>query len=268
MRESRFGCPLRRVSAFEGARNSSVAPRFCTLYQAARETNEVVDLESESPERISGERIESGGNQNEVGDKALGSCINCAFQRCDVTLRGLRSGHRHVPHAPMWAAILGGTCPRIPRPLVHRNEMNVGLRLDERLRAIAVMNVPVDYQDSLCAMFFPRVMRCNSDVAEEAEPHRAAGQSMMTGRTDGTEAPGARFHRAVDCIENASGPRCRSGPAPFAGNSVGVEVSATCGSEAFDSRDVIRRMRQSELRDDSMSPLDLFDAMEKLGGTA
>jgi hypothetical protein len=44
----------------------------------------------------------------------------------------------------MRTAIRGGAGARIPRPLMHRDEVDVALMFDQRLRSVAMMHVPIN----------------------------------------------------------------------------------------------------------------------------
>ena len=147
----------------------------------------------------------------------------------------------------MRPTILGGASPGVPRPLVHRDEVNVRLILDQRLSAVAMMDIPVDDENALQSMFLARVVRGDGDVAEQAESHRAIVDSMMTGRPDGAKA--ARMH-ATDCEvdrgQHAPGSRRRRLPRPTAGDGVGVESpTALFGkhSNGADMRGVVCKLQ-------------------------
>jgi hypothetical protein len=85
-----------------------------------------------------------------------------------------------------------------------------GVALDERLRSVAVVHVPVDDQHPLDTTSLPRVMRGNGDIAKETETHRLVLQGMMSGRTDRTEAlRSPPVQRPIDTIEDTSNGRCR-----------------------------------------------------------
>ena len=94
----------------------------------------------------------------------------------------------------MGTAIVSGARPRIPRPLVHRDEVDVGLILHERLGAVAVVDVPIGDQNALEPVLLSRVVRGEGDISKEAESHGAVVNSVMPGRPHRGEA--ARMHAA------------------------------------------------------------------------
>jgi hypothetical protein len=60
--------------------------------------------------------------------------------------------------------------------------MDIRLILDERLGAIAVMDIPIKDEDPLQSMPLSRVVRCQRDVTEETEPHRPVAHGVMSRR--------------------------------------------------------------------------------------
>ena len=107
--------------------------------------------------------------------------------------------------------------------------MDVRLVLDERLRAVAVMNVPVDDQHSSRPVLLPRVVRRERNVAEKAEAHRAVAQRVMTRRSHGAE----RSQRSTPDIARSTASSTQPAPAvaashdPSARHRIVVEPPAT-----------------------------------------
>src|SRR6185312_15044818 len=89
----------------------------------------------------------------------------------DVLLCRESSRQRDVPHVAV-AMIVGGAAAGIPGPLVHGHEMDALIALDERLRAVAMVHVPVDDEHAVEPARATRIVRRDCDVAEEAESHR------------------------------------------------------------------------------------------------
>ena len=174
--------------------------RLGAVDEKARERLEVLDLERESAERIAGERIESGRDQHEIRDESGRRGVDRARgarRRRRPARRPARIGtFQTLPCGPRSSA---APVPGIPRPLVHRHEMNVRLVLDERLRSVAVVHVPIDDEHALGAVAPPRVVRAERDVAEETEAHRRVAQRVMARRPHGAEAsPRSVAEREVD----------------------------------------------------------------------
>src|SRR5215213_9998773 len=78
--------------------------------------------------------------------------------------------------------------PRIPRILMRREEVDGRIVVEDPLRAIAVMNVPIDDRDPFDLRIFAlRVAGCNRDVVEKTEAHRSLFRRVMSGRPNGNE---------------------------------------------------------------------------------
>jgi len=79
------------------------------------------------------------------------------------------------------------TCPRIVRVLVDAEVKDGGVILQDVLRSIPVVNVPIKNQNTLDTVRFLRIPRCNDNIVEQAETHRTAVLGVVTGGADGTE---------------------------------------------------------------------------------
>src|ERR1051325_7657750 len=145
------GCShaIRRVTALECAHQSTAAPGVRALHQRTSEVDKILDLQSETTQRIPRQRVKPGGDQDQIGNEAGGGGIYTSLERIDVLLAVATGRHRDVPDCLMRAAVVGGTGSGIPRPLMHRDEVDVGLIFHERLSAVAMMDVPIDDENSL-----------------------------------------------------------------------------------------------------------------------
>ena len=79
------------------------------------------------------------------------------------------------------------------------------IRLDERLRPIAVVDVPVDDQHAIHPVMLPRPPRRQRDRAEQAESHRPIANGVMTRGSHRAEAPrGSTIDRHVHRVDHAA----------------------------------------------------------------
>ena len=144
---------LRRVTTLERAHDPPAAPGLRALDEKARQRLEVLVLERERAERIARQRIEA--RRDESRDRARSPSSPRRSRRRSASTYVARrkvGAHRDIPHVAVRTAIVGGAGAGIPRPLVHRDEVDVALVLDERLRAVAMMDVPVDDEHALRAV--------------------------------------------------------------------------------------------------------------------
>src|SRR6476646_11878596 len=131
MADSSRGEPVRGVSALERADDATVTPGLGAGHDRRGERLEILDLEGESAERVAGERIESRRYENELRNEPRGRLVDAALERFEVVRARQAAGLRDVPDRSVGAPILGGAGARVPRPLMHRHEMDVRLVLDQ-----------------------------------------------------------------------------------------------------------------------------------------
>ena len=147
----------------------------------------MLELESEPAQAVAVHGVESCGDEDEVGSKSVSRGIDAPLKRVYVVFRLTRRLHRDIPDAAMRTAIRSCSRTRVPRPLVHRDEMNIRLILDQRLRSVSVVNVPVHDENPPERMALARVMSAEGDVPEEAESHGPIVKCVVSGRTDSAE---------------------------------------------------------------------------------
>src|SRR5256714_13949190 len=139
------GCadPIRCVTALERTHQSTVAPGISALHQRYRKSHKVLDLESEAAQRIASKRIETSGDQDQVGNEAGGSDVDTSLECIDGFLALSTGGHRDIPAGATCPPVFPRTNSGIPTPLVHRCGVGVGLIVAPRLRAGVAMHVPL-----------------------------------------------------------------------------------------------------------------------------
>ena len=165
----------------------------------------------------------------------------------------------------MRTVIVGRSSSGIPGPLVHRDEMDVGLAFDQRLGSVAVMDVPINYQDSVQPMFLARVMGGDGDIPEETESHRAVVDGVVSGRSNCAET--ARMHagdRQIYGRQNASDSCRRRIPGTAARHRVGVEPTSSLLGDHPHRRDIGRIVPERDLFSRCMPTFKVFDRMEKI----
>jgi hypothetical protein len=144
--------------------------------------------------------------------------------------------------------------------------MDVALLLDQRLRPVAVMYVPVDDEDAFEVMPVSRVMRCDRDVSEQAEAHRAIAQRVVARRAHGAErAKGSALDRHIHGVQHASGARRGGVPGALARHRVWIELSASRLREIADRADVPDVMRERELFIGRVTSLGMMQRLEQVG---
>jgi len=118
-----------------------------------------------------------------------------------------RQGHvQVVAYARPVAGFANGAGPRKEGDLVGREIKDVAARIERVLRAVAVMDVPVDDEDAPKAMPADEIFRSDGDVVEKTEAHRPRRLGVVAGRPDqGEGAPHPALHDGVNRPEEPPG---------------------------------------------------------------
>src|SRR5688572_18080429 len=185
MTDARLSDPVRRIATLERADHTPLAPGFRPRHDRTSQPLDVIELQSEAAQRVAGERVKAGRNQNEIRNEAGRGLVDPSLECGDVLIRRKTRAHREIPDAAAGTAVVRRTGTRIPGPLVHRHEANVRLILDERLSPVAVVHVPVDDEYPLQSVASARVVRGECNVAEQAKSHRAVSDCVMSRGADG-----------------------------------------------------------------------------------
>ena len=96
----------------------------------------------------------------------------------------------------------------IKRGTMCREEMNLAVLVEDVLRAVAVMDVPIDDQDTPQSVRLSLPSR-DRDVVEQAKTHWVVGQRVMSRRTDEAQRSAMLRVRCQHLIDRRAG--CASG---------------------------------------------------------
>ena len=115
--------------------------------------------------------------------------------------------------------------------------------MEDLVRPVAVVDVPVEDQHALGAVRRLRMARRHRRVAEEAEAHRAVGLGVVAGRAQRREA-GRRLARQqrVDQRDAAAGRAQRRVVGRRDGDRVEVDAAAAARAQLVDVADVALRV--------------------------
>ena len=120
--------------------------------------------------------VEAGGDGHQAGPVIARDRHDDVLDQRREHLVPAPGGHRHVegePRAIGLALVAGLARPRIERPLMDARVEHLGRGGEDRLRAVAVVDVPVEHEDAPRAARLDRVRRRDRDVVEKAETHRS-----------------------------------------------------------------------------------------------
>jgi ribosomal-protein-alanine N-acetyltransferase len=130
----------------------------------------------------------------------------------------------------------------IKRVLVNTYVKHIWIRPKRRLGSVAVMNVPINYRDSISIR--PEAGRGHCDVVEEAESHRSIDGGVMA-RWSKCQKCEAQSLVAAHYLDRLGPRSCRAHgrlPTVRTGNGVVIKMTSATTAEALDPLDVSRRV--------------------------
>ena len=169
--------------------------------------------------------------------------------RVQVDVAGRAGWQRDVHRVPQPQALARVGVPartRVQRPLVEADEQHARVGVEHVLRAVAVMRVVVDDEHALALRGERR--GDDSDVRDEAEPHRHRAVRVVPRRSHRTErrVPFAPT-QCVDSGEPRPGRQRGRPPGARARVRVGVETTAAAGADLLDAIEVRGRVHALEI---------------------
>ena len=242
----RRGPPV--VTALEHERQTALAQLLGEPHATQGHLREPGLRDGHPPERVIAVDVLAGGDEEglrrELPDDRLEDDVE---QAGVVAVHGARR-ERHVDGEalPRSLAALGEEAAAgVVRPLVRRAEEHPGLGVERGLRAVAVVDVPVEDGDALVPLLQePR--RGDGDVVEEAEAHRPVRGRVVSGRADERE----RHETVLPQVrgqQRAAGREKRRLVAVRRDVRVRVQPGALSLGGALDHREVARRVDQQHV---------------------
>src|SRR5436309_9507616 len=147
---------------------------------------EIGMFQHQSAQRISEARVETGGDDDEIWREpsldfmdGIGECLPVLASRRPRTQRNIQS--KTFSFAA--SSLARRASPGIIGVLVSRKLENCRVVPEDLLRAIPVMDVAVDDQNSFNAVLRLRVPRADRGVVKQAKSHRSRSRVIMAART-------------------------------------------------------------------------------------
>src|SRR6202521_995898 len=138
--------------------------------------------------------VEAGRHQQQLWTKRREGRANFLFPGTEKNRIAAATSERNIEDVAMRPAFAGTPGPRIERELMGRRVEGLGVVLETVLRAVAMVNVEVEYPDAANALGASRD-EADSHIVDEAEDHGLVVLGMMTGRPHDRERV---FHRSVE----------------------------------------------------------------------
>jgi hypothetical protein len=135
-------------------------------------------------------RVEARRDEHELGREALHRRLDDAGEGVEVLVVSRSRRERDVDRR--LRLVFRPPAAGVERPLVERDEQDRVVVAEDRLGAVAVVDVEIDDRHPLQPEPPLRRPGRDRDVVEEAEAHRPASERVMAGRPDEREAAAER----------------------------------------------------------------------------
>ena len=194
------------------------------LHQLAGRPVEIVLVEVDLGQRIAVMRVEAGGNDDQVRPEIVERRQDARLERLAKDVAAGAGRQRRVDDVAGAGLVLGAGAG-IERHLVGRAVEHRRIVPEDVLRAVAVMDVPVDDGDALGAMLLLRMAGGDRGIVEQAKAHRGRALGMVAGRPRRDEDIVGRAR--IDVVDRGVGGadrRQRRLPALRAHRGIGVDA--------------------------------------------
>ena len=181
---------LEVVAAFERRDDFAVATFGGQPFDAPHHLTEALLGHLHLAERIAPMTIESRRNQDELRLERAPDRNDQLVEDAHIFRVAKFGRHRRVDRVAETLAgadFLHRAGARIVRELMRRDVQDLGAVVEDFLRTVAMMEVPVDHHHAPEALVPDEPFGRDRDVVEEAKSHRAARQRMMPGRPHNRE---------------------------------------------------------------------------------
>lgn len=178
------------VAAFQDADQAPARVPGGDLQHDRCHLTEVGVLEQEPAQRIAAARIKAGGDEYEIGPELVHGRDQFLAERPQhlcMTGPGGQGPIQSCAAAAAGPGFVRSPGAWIPGPLVYREEEHAAVGVEGVLRAVAVMDVPVDDRHLLHTMRFLRVARCDGHAVVDAKAHPSRGGGVVARRANSRE---------------------------------------------------------------------------------
>ena len=199
--------------------------------------------------------VEAGGDDEELRLELAERFREFRPESLDHCFVTASRGERHVQVRAFARALAGdfrrAARPRVERVLVGGEKEHAGILQEDRLRAIAVVHVPIDDHYALKLVLFLRVAGGDGGVREKTETLRPVRHRMMSRRAQRREGVlHPAFHDQIHRRQRARHRPHRNLVAAFRNRRVGaaVHVFSTRRACPLELRHVVRVVRSENPR--------------------
>ena len=241
-----------RITALVHDHEPPAAMALRGLLHRTRHEPVAVGMQLHACERIDRACVEAARDDDQLGPETLQRRQHDSLERVAIRIVAAAREQRHVQvraDACAFAAVVGAAVAgREAAILVQRNRQRVRIVVVDRLRAVAVVHVPVDHRDALDAVFRTGGLDRDRDVRQQAEAHRAIAQAMMAGRPRQREGVRRTFAEdRIDGRDRESGRQRGDLVAALAERREIAEVAAVRVAECAERVEIVRGMNAQQV---------------------
>src|SRR5262249_25136446 len=147
--------------------------------------------------------VKAGGNDHQVGSEFRRDLFDGRIESAPLIARRGHGSQRYiqvVTTTPPLSRFSAGTGTRIPWILMHRKVEDRRIVVEDALRAVTVMHVPVEDRDALDVFVsLLGVARRHGDIVENTKTHGPIRRGVMSRRPHRDKGiPGSAFDYQID----------------------------------------------------------------------
>src|SRR5262245_49570032 len=209
VRHYAFGESIQPVAAFQHGHEPRVAEFVGQLHDHASQRGIAFWRDVELAEEIFAHAVEAGADKDEVGFEASDRWHELSFEGLKELRVACSWRHGHIQdlaRSRSRPGFLHRAGSRVGA-VIMRTEIKDGtIVVEDILRAIAVVIIPINNQNSTDSMLLLKIARSDGDIVEDAKPHAAIRCCVMPRRTyRGERIANFAGHDRINDIQYAAG---------------------------------------------------------------
>ncbi|CAN5395732.1 hypothetical protein BH10PLA2_BH10PLA2_12010 [soil metagenome] len=209
------------------------------LEDALREIGEIFGFQTQAADWIECVGVEAGTQEDKLGLEFVGRLFECAAKGFDVLPAGDTKRERHVAgkaETGTGAGLFIGPGARVKAAAetVNAQEILRGIGVEDILRAVTVMHIPVDDQHAIEPVLLASMCSRDGDVVEKAKTHTGFRRRVMSGRPNQAECSVIdATNDVIDCGHAGTGSIQGDLEGRWRNNSVRIQIAAAAFGQEF-----------------------------------
>ena len=206
----RFRQSLSIVSAFKAAHEAARGVAACNIENSSCEGAEVLGFQAERPYGVFRMGVEAGAEEHQLGLDAIRGRCQGGREAGKILLAAHAEAQRDIEREAQPASRSGfllAPRARVERIAMYAVKENLRVGIEDVLRPITMVYVPVHDKNAFELVPLPRPLRRQCNIIEQAETHAAERRGVMPGRPHQAERGGVLAFK--HCINRRATRPCR-----------------------------------------------------------